>query len=141
MKITLTTTTLTLLLTPTLTFGLALPNIRPSNTYPLSTLQLSNDLSGANAVRSLPANGVPVTFLTLFAGTALIRQEEDGELGLKATSLQNVAPGSRVRCVVRTAGGEVVVGVLDEETTWVDLDGDSERSVETDVGGWTVGCE
>lgn len=138
MKTTLIATTLSLLLTTTTT-ALALPNIRPPTTYPLATLQLSNDISGANALRSLPANAVPTTFLSLFAGSALV---QNGGV-LKATSLQNVAPGSGVRCEVRRNGspGEEVVGSVDGERTWVDLDGDRERSVEMDVGGWTVVCE
>lgn len=51
-----------------------------------------------------------------------------------------MAPGAGVTCTVKKAGGEVV-GSLDARTTWVDLDGVRERAVETDVAGWTVGCE
>lgn len=133
MKTTLLTTTISLLLSTTP--ALALPNIRPLTTYPLATLQLANDLTGTNAIRSLPANAVPVTFAALFAGSALVQNG-----GLRATSLQNVAPGAGVTCAVKKAGGEVV-GSLDARTTWVDLDGVRERAVETDVAGWTVGCE
>ena len=131
MKTTLITTSLLL----STTNALALPNKRPANTYPLATLQLANDLTGANAIRSLPANAVPTALAALFAGSALVQNGV-----LKATSLQNVAPGAGVTCTVRKAGGEVV-GSVSAQTTWVDLDGVRERAVETDVAGWTVGCE
>ena len=34
-----------------------------------------------------------------------------------------------------------VVGSVNAQTTWVDLDGVKERAVETDVAWWTVVCE
>ncbi|OSS43990.1 hypothetical protein B5807_11388 [Epicoccum nigrum] len=135
MKTPLLTSSLTLLLLTTSTTALAFPNIRPLNTYPLATLQLANDLTGANALRSLPANGAPTTLAALFAGSALVRNG-----ALKATSLQNVAPGVAVRCVLRRPGGEEV-GSVSEQVTWLDLDGDKEGAREVDVAAWTVACQ
>ncbi|KAF3007900.1 hypothetical protein E8E13_011037 [Curvularia kusanoi] len=120
-----------------LTSVLALPAPQASGSGPKpATLSLSNDISGASANRPVPANNVPLTFGTLFAGSNLIRGG-----ALKATSLSNVAPGAGPgpRCVVKRPDG-AQVGFVDSQKTFLDLDGNKDRAVETDVIAWTVAC-
>lgn len=120
---------LTALLTLLTTTTLALPTA-------LSTLQLANDITGANAIRSVPIGSAPNTLLNVFANTALVKNG-----ALLATSLQNVAPGSSVgvTCTVRNAAGAVVASVNDQKT-FAELDGVKDRAVETDVAAFTVAC-
>lgn len=113
--------------------ALAYPGAAPP--APLFTIQLANDISGANAIRSVPANGAAQTFINVFANTVLVK-----EGAIKATSLQNVAPGgANVNCVVRN-GGNVRVGEINNQKTFLDLDGVEGRAVETDVSYFTITC-
>lgn len=102
---------------------------------PLATIQLANDFSGANAIRSVPANGVANTFANVFAGTVLVK---DGVV--KATSVQNVAPqGPFINCVIANAAGDIV-GEINNQKTFLDIDGDANKVVETDVSAFTIKC-
>lgn len=128
MKTSILTSTIALIST-----ALAYPGAAPP--APLFTVQLANDFSGANAIRSVPANGVPNTLLSVFANTVLVK---DG--AIKATSLQNVAPGgANVNCVVRTGGLEFV-GEVNNQKTFLDLDGVAGKAVEKDVSNFTITC-
>ncbi|KAJ4991505.1 hypothetical protein SVAN01_02886 [Stagonosporopsis vannaccii] len=116
-------------------FGTALAYPSPAPSGALFTIQLANDISGANAIRSVPANGVANTFINVFANTVLVK---DG--AIKATSLQNVAPGgANVNCVVRTGGLEFV-GEINNQKTFLDLDGVAGRAEEKDVSNFTITC-
>lgn len=113
--------------------ALAYPGAAPP--APLFTLQLANDMSGANAIRSVPADGIANTFLNVFANTVLVK---DGTI--KATSLQNVAPsGANINCVVNNAVG-ALVGNINNQKTFLDLDGVEGKAVETDVSAFTIKC-
>lgn len=113
--------------------AIAFPGAAPP--VPLSTIQLANDVSGANAIRSLPANGVANTFSVLFANTVLVKGGQ-----VKATSVQNVAPqGVNVNCVVRNAAG-APIGTINNQKTFLDLDGVEGSAVETDVSAFTITC-
>lgn len=102
---------------------------------PLFTVQLANDISGANAIRSVPANGVANTFLNVFANTVLVKDS-----ATKATSLQNVAPGgANINCVINKADG-TFVGNINNQKTFLDLDGVDGKAVETDVSAFTIKC-
>jgi hypothetical protein len=102
---------------------------------PLSTIQLTNDFTGANAIRSVPANGVANTLANVFVGSVLVK---DGQV--KATSVQNIAPqGPFINCVVQNAAG-VTVGEINNQKTFLDLDGDKDKAVETDVSAFTIKC-
>lgn len=102
---------------------------------PLATVQLANDVSGANAIRSVPANGIANTFANVFAGTVLVK---DGQV--KATSIQNVAPqGPFINCVIQNAAG-ATVGEINNQKTFLDLDGVEGKAVETNVSAFTIKC-
>lgn len=113
----------------------ALPSLTP-RTQQFFTINLSNDVSGANAIRSVVVNSGAVSFSTLFANTALQR---DGRI--IATSVQNVMPvGGSVECVIKgfKDGG---VKEINDRVTFVDLDGVEGGSVETDVSDLSITCE
>lgn len=113
--------------------AMAYPGAAPP--APLFTIQLANDISGANAIRSVPANGVANTFINVFANTVLVKNG-----AIKATSLQNVAPGgANVNCVVRTGANEYV-GEINNQKTFLDIDGVEGRAVEKDVSNFTITC-
>ncbi|KAF3010076.1 hypothetical protein E8E13_011591 [Curvularia kusanoi] len=113
--------------------ALAYPGAAPP--APLFTIQIANDVSGANAIRSVPAVGVANTFLNVFANTVLVK---DGVI--KATSLQNVAPGgASINCVVNKPDGSFL-GNINSQTTFLDLDGVEGKAVETDVSAFTIKC-
>lgn len=115
--------------------ALAFPTLT-TRTQSLFTIQLANDVSGANAIRSVVVNSGPNTFSTLFANTVLVK---DGRV--KATSAQNVNPvGGNVLCVIKNpATGDVKR--INDRTTFVDLDGVEGKAIETDVSDFTITCE
>ena len=92
-------------------------------------------LSGGNAIRAVQAVGVARTFLDVFANTVLVK---DG--AIKATSLQNVAPGgANINCIVNKADG-TFLGNINNQATFLDLDGVADKAVETDVSAFTIKC-
>ena len=69
------------------------------------------------------------------ANTALVK---DG--AIKATSLQNVSPGgANINCIVNKADGSFL-GNINNQATFLDLDGVADKAVETDVSAFTIKC-
>lgn len=126
--------------TLSLSGALAFPTLT-TRTQTLFTIQLANDVSGANAIRSVVVNSGANTFSTLFANTALTK---DGRV--KATSVQNVNPqGGNVLCIIQDPSGLIIpageVERINDQVTFVDLDGDETAARETDVSDFTITCE
>ncbi|KAL5410889.1 hypothetical protein PMIN06_002454 [Paraphaeosphaeria minitans] len=114
--------------------ALAAPAKQARQTLPTLNFAVSNDVSGANVGSSILADGTALPFNHVFAGTALDR---DG--AIIATSMQSTSNGAGIFCIV-TDGQGIQVGLLNEQSTFVDLDG-QEGAVETDVGDFTILCE
>lgn len=120
--------------------ALAFPTIPLPAPQQLFTINLANDVSGANAIRSVLINSGANTFSNLFAHTAL---QKDGRI--KATSVQNISPlGSQVSCIIEDPSGLTIpAGMaerINDQTTFVDLDGDNTKAIETDVTDFTITC-
>lgn len=120
--------------------ALAFPTTAPPTTQGLFTISLANDVSGANSIRSVVINSGANKFSTLFAGTAL---QKDGRI--KATSVQNVNPaGRKVSCIIEDPSGVIIPAGraerINDQTTFVDLDGDNTKAKETDVSDFTITC-
>lgn len=114
--------------------ALAAPAKQARQTLPTLNFAVSNDVSGAQVGSSILADGNAVTFIHDFAGTALDR---DGRI--IATSMQSTSNGAGIFCIISDGEGNQV-GLLNEQTTFVDLDG-QEGAVETDVSDFTILCE
>ncbi|KAF2623862.1 hypothetical protein BU25DRAFT_424541 [Macroventuria anomochaeta] len=114
--------------------ALAFPTAPQTQTQTLFTIQLTNDFSGANAIRSVAVNNTPTTFSTLFTGTILVKNG-----AVIATSVQNVNPQGNAQCVIKNAVG-AEVGRINNQKTFLDLDGDVTKAVETDVSAFTITC-
>lgn len=114
--------------------ALAAPAKQARQTLPTLNFAVSNDVSGAQVGSSILADGNAVTFIHDFAGTALDR---DGRI--IATSMQSTSNGAGIFCII-SDGEDNQVGLLNEQTTFVDLDG-QEGAVETDVSDFTILCE
>ncbi|KAL1610128.1 hypothetical protein SLS60_001793 [Paraconiothyrium brasiliense] len=114
--------------------ALAAPTKQARQTLPTLSFAVSNDVSGANVGSSILADGNAVTFLHDFAGTALDRNGR-----IIATSIQSTSNGAGIFCIIRDGEGKQV-GLLNEQKTFVDLDG-QEGAVETDVSDFTILCE
>ena len=119
---------------------LAFPTTTATTTQQLFTINLANDVSGASAIRSFSINSGANRFSTLFAGTAL---QKDGRI--KATSVQNINPvGGRVSCIIQDPSGLIIpagkVERINDQITFVDLDGDNTKAKETDVSDFTITC-
>jgi hypothetical protein len=107
----------------------------------LFTINLSDDISGANAIRSVQVNSGANKFSKVFEHTAL---EKNGRI--IATSVQNVNPvGGSVLCIIQDPSGVAIpagdVKRINDQVTFVDLDGDATRALETDVSDFTITCE
>jgi hypothetical protein len=105
------------------------------------TVNLANDVSGANAIRSVEVNSGANKFSDVFAHTAL---QKDGRI--VATSIQNVNPvGGAVLCIIQDPSGVAIpvgqVEKINDQITFVDLDGDKTGAFETDVSDFTITCE
>lgn len=113
--------------------ALAYPGAAPP--APWFSVQLANDVSGDNTIRAVQAVGVARTFLDIFANTVLVKNG-----AIKATSLQNVAPGgANINCIVNKADG-TFLGNINNQATFLDLDGVADKAVETDVSAFTIKC-
>lgn len=113
---------------------LAAPARQIRQELPSLKISLSNDNSGAQAATSILADGNAIVFKDEFAGTVL---ESDG--AIIATSIQSTTNGAGIFCIIKDGEGSQV-GLLNEQTTFVDLDG-QETAVETDVSDFTILCE
>lgn len=121
-------------LTTLFAVALAAPAKQARQNLPTLNFAVSNDVSGAQVGSSILADGNAVTFIHDFAGTALDR---DGRI--IATSMQSTSNGAGIFCIISDGEGNQV-GLLNEQTTFVDLDG-QEGAVETDVSDFTILCE
>ncbi|PSN72416.1 hypothetical protein BS50DRAFT_569909 [Corynespora cassiicola Philippines] len=97
--------------------------------------RLDNDFSGAGASATIQANGVPVYFSNVFAGSAL----QNKDLLIIATSAQLTSIPQGVHCVLFNAN-EVLVGELNDRKTFLDIDGFAQKAVETDVSKFMFSC-
>ncbi|CAO2650199.1 Nn.00g014910.m01.CDS01 [Neocucurbitaria sp. VM-36] len=116
--------------------ALAVPTLSARQAPQFFTFSLSNDITGANAARSVVVNGGPVTLGGLFTWSPLVK---DGRV--IATSAQNLNPvGGAVLCVFTDpATGKVFR--LNDKVTFADLDGNDQAAVQTDVTDFTFQCE
>ncbi|KAF2439610.1 hypothetical protein P171DRAFT_525451 [Karstenula rhodostoma CBS 690.94] len=114
--------------------ALAAPAKQARQSLPTLNFSVANDVSGANVGSSIIADGTALTFSHVFAGTALQR-----ESAIIATSIQSTSNGAGIFCIVSDGKGNNV-GLLNEQSTFVDLDG-QEDAVETDVSDFTLLCE
>ena len=120
--------------------AIAFPTTTATTTQQLFTINLANDVSGANAINSVVINSGANKFSAIFAGTAL---QKDGRI--KATSVQNVNPvGGRVSCIIEDPSGVIIPAGkskhINDQVTFVDLDGDNTKAKETDVSDFTITC-
>ncbi|KAK7185631.1 hypothetical protein DPSP01_007499 [Paraphaeosphaeria sporulosa] len=121
-------------LTTVIAAALAAPAKQARQTLPTLNFNVANDVSGANVGSSILSDGTALTFSHIFAGTAL---DLDGTI--IATSMQSTSNGAGIFCIVADGEGNQV-GLLNERSTFVDLDG-QEGAFETDVSEFTILCE
>lgn len=114
--------------------AMAAPARKARQDYPSISFSLIDDVSGANVGSSILADGNAITFYDEFAGTAL-----DIEGQIWATSLQSTTNGAGIVCTISDGEGNQV-GLLSEQSTFVDLDGE-DTAVEIDVSEFTLVCD
>ncbi|KAJ4326271.1 hypothetical protein N0V94_000218 [Neodidymelliopsis sp. IMI 364377] len=119
----------------------AFPTIAARAPQQWFTINLANDVSGGNAIRSVVVNSGANKFSTLFANSAV---QKNGRI--IATSVQNINPiGGNVLCVIQDPSGLIIptgqVERINDQVTFVDLDGDATKAKETDVSDFTITCE
>ncbi|KAF2634320.1 hypothetical protein P280DRAFT_554650 [Massarina eburnea CBS 473.64] len=116
------------------TAALAAPAMKPRTDFATVNFSLTNDMTGATQPSSVLENSTPHSFSALFADTNLV---VDGRVF--ATSLQTTTAISSGTCTVDTGAG-YLVGTLDAQTTFLDLDG-SEGALEIDVTDYRIVCK
>ncbi|KNG51648.1 hypothetical protein TW65_91145 [Stemphylium lycopersici] len=128
------TSTILTTLTTLLTTALAAPPL-PRTTFQSFTIRLANGISMQAANAEVIVNNGPVTFGQLFSATF-------GPQVL-ATSLQNATPGagSYVQCTIANPANLEFEAVLSAFNTFIDLDGNAEQDVPTDITNFTIECE
>jgi len=100
------------------------------------TVQLANEQSGRNANRDVIVGKDAVTFGQLF-GDAFGPQ-------VFATSLQVVTPGAggnSVQCEVKNPNYPGQTFALSATNTFIDLDGNRNAAIPTDVTSFTIECK
>lgn len=117
-------------------FAFALPT-QPAHGYQATqeffTFALTNDISGSSAATSIPINKGPITFGSLFYSST-------GRVF--ATSAQNLNPaGNGVLCIIVNPANPKAAIRFNDKATFVDLDGNKDKAVETDVTNFTIQCE
>jgi hypothetical protein len=108
-------------------FGAAVP------TTPTVTLQLANDLSGANNDQVILADGSTYAISDLFSGTSV---DVNGQI--LVTSAQLVAFPTFVQCAIFEA--QSLVTVLTQDHTFADLDGNSATTIPVELNNAWVSC-
>jgi hypothetical protein len=103
-------------------------------TYPTVTVQFSNDQTGANANVPVITDGTPYAVSTLFAGTAV---DINGRIIATSAQLTQFVQGTF--CVVKA--GDTVIGNLNTDKTFADLDGNPNAAIPTDLTGTVLICE
>ena len=74
------------------------------------------------------------------APTTISRRETTWEAYHQTNSLQNVSPGgANINCIVNKADGSFL-GNINNQATFLDLDGVADKAVETDVSAFTIKC-
>ncbi|KAI4632302.1 uncharacterized protein J4E87_001774 [Alternaria ethzedia] len=115
--------------------ALAAPSIA-RNAPLIFTVQLANEQSGKNANRDVIVGKEAVTFGQLF-GDAFGSQ-------VLATSLQAITPGvggNNVKCEVKNPNYPGQIFALNERNTFIDLDGNHNVAIPTDVTSFTIECK
>jgi hypothetical protein len=98
------------------------------------TVQLANDFTGANADVPIIANGSPNAIATLFAGTSI---DNDGQILATSAQLTQFVTGTS--CVIEA--GATVIGTLNTDQMFADLDATPNVDVPIDVTGDVIICE
>ena len=101
-------------------------------TAPTVTLQLANDLSGANANKVILANGQRYTIADLFAQTAV---DVDGQI--LVNSAQLVAHPPHVGCEIAK---DRLIAYFTQDRTTADLDGNNEAAIPIRLNDAYVSC-
>lgn len=99
-----------------------------------TTVQLSNDQSGRNAAAVIPLDGVPRLVDSLFRNSAV---DNNGLITATSSQLTQVING--VACVFAFNGA--VIGTLNDQHTFVDLDGNPNAAIQVVLNGVTLQCE
>ncbi|KAF1939505.1 hypothetical protein EJ02DRAFT_456908 [Clathrospora elynae] len=115
--------------------SLAAPTTTRSADALVFKVQLTNDITGANANGDIIVNNPAISLGLLF-----------GQPGsrLFATSLQAVSPGAggnNIACVVKNPAVASQVFPLNAWNTFIDLDGNPNQAIQTDVTDFTIECQ
>ena len=102
-------------------------------TAPTATLQLANDLSGANHNAVILTDGTTYPLTDLFAGTAV---DVNGQI--LASSAQLVAHPTYVQCAIFHP--QSLVTVLTQDRTFADLDGNPNALTTIALNDAAVSC-
>jgi hypothetical protein len=101
-------------------------------TPPTVTLQLANDLSGANTNKVIVANGQRYDIANLFANTAV---DVNGQI--LVNSAQLVASPPHVDCEI---ANDRLIAYFTQDKTFADLDGNDEAATPIPLNGAYVSC-
>jgi hypothetical protein len=99
-------------------------------------IQLSNDISGQPSNANIIVNNPSVTLGELFGS--------DFGTQVLATSLQAVSPGAggnNVQCVIKNPDVPGQAFYLSAWNTFIDLDGNVDEAIPTDVTAFTIECQ
>lgn len=115
--------------------ALAAPSIA-RNAPLVFTVQLANEQSGKNANRDVIVDNGAITLGHLFG--------DDFGPQVFATSLQAVTPGANgnnVECEVKNPNYPGQTFALNAWNTFIDLDGNSNTAIPTEVTSFTIECK
>jgi len=103
---------------------------------PQITIRIFNDMTGANAEATIPADGIPRSIPDLFRGTSI-----DSKDGIIGTSAQLTKFSDTTKCSLTNLNAQNWVIELDGRAkNFVDLDGDVSKAVPIWLGGFTFQC-
>jgi hypothetical protein len=98
------------------------------------TVQLSNDLSGANAEVSIYADGTDEAIQNLFGSTVIAKGGK-----VLATSAQLVKFSNEVFCIIKK--DERPIGVFNFRTTFAELDHKNGTAIPINLQGAVLNCQ
>ncbi|KAF3914290.1 hypothetical protein ABW20_dc0101587 [Dactylellina cionopaga] len=115
-------------------FAAAITAAPTGTTFPSVTVSLSNDLSGANGIATIEANGVDRYISELFGNTPV---GTGGYVVASSAQLTNFPQG--VFCIIKK--GDAPVGILNFMRTFADLDGNPNAAIPQNLDGAILNCQ
>ncbi|EDU46354.1 hypothetical protein PtrSN002B_004094 [Pyrenophora tritici-repentis] len=111
----------------------AAPSLLPRETFPLVTVSITDDLTGANAAVTVLSDGLARNLTTFFQGTAI---DQQGAIFGTSAQLINFTP--KTHCFFQNYNH--IIQFNGKDKTFVDLDRNADQAIPIQLNGFNLQC-